>query len=235
MSRLPIAIGATAFASVTVGCLAFALDSGPIARSSALMIVTGMLGIALAGLAGLILARAPWARWILTASVIATTVLASIGGSALFWVALGVGALAVIGLIGPWLTLWVRREPVADRMGVVPVVLISSAMSTPVLVGFAAHSGVGWEHWTLVVTVAVSAWAYGRGLALGIWSFRLLVPVLGLLAGIATSNPGGAAILVLALALSAMAWSPQARAVTAVITPPLPRPIPQKGSNDASR
>jgi len=131
--------------------------------------------------------------------------------------------------------LWVRREPVADRVGVVPVALISSAVITPVLVRFAAHAGVGWEHWTLVITVALSAWAYGRGLVFGMWGFRLVVPILGLLAAIATSNPGGAVILILALALSAMAWSPPARAVTAVITPPLPRPIPQRGSNDANR
>jgi len=65
------------------------------------MILTGMMGIALAGLAGLILARAPWARWILTASVIATIVLASVGGSVLLWAALSMGALAVIGLTGP--------------------------------------------------------------------------------------------------------------------------------------
>ena len=233
MSRLPIAIGATAFASITIGCLAFALESGSIAGSSAAMIIIGVLGIALAGLSGLILVRAPWARWLLVATVIATTVLASIGGSALFWLALAISGLAVIGLLGPWLTLWVRRQPAADRLGTVPVALIASGAVAPVLVGFAAFTGVGIIHWTLVVSVVASAWAYGRGIPFGIWSFRTFVPLLGLATAALTTTPGAIAIAAGALALGALAWSPQARAVTAVITPPLPAPVAGKESKNA--
>jgi hypothetical protein len=235
MTRLPIAIGATAFASVTIGCLAFAIDSGPIAASSALMIIVGAIGIALGALSGLLLVRAPWARWLLAATVTATTMLASIGESALLWLALGVGAIAVLGLSGPWLTLWVRRQPVADQLGAVPVALIASGAVAPIVIGFASFNGVGAIHWALVVVMVTSAWAYGRGLQFGIWNLRIVVPALAIVSAARTDLPGGLVIVIAALALGTLAWSPQARAVTAVITPPLPAPRAPKEYGDASR
>ncbi|MCL1601809.1 MAG: hypothetical protein M3112_09800, partial [Actinomycetia bacterium] len=108
MSRLPIAIGTSAFIAITMCCLLFIVDSGSIARSSAAMIVLGLMGLALAGLSGLILVRAPWARWLLSATVAVSAVLASSNPSVLLWPAVALGALAIIGLNGPWLTLWVR-------------------------------------------------------------------------------------------------------------------------------
>lgn len=235
MSRLPIAIGTSAFVAVTMCCLLFVADSGSIAQSSAAMIVLGLMELALAGLAGLVLARAPWARWLLSATVIVSAVLASSNSSVFFWPVVAVGALAIIGLSGPWLTLWVRQQPAADRLGVVPAALIATAGATPIFVGFAAYTGVEAVHWALVATTLVCAWAYGRGLGIGIWGFRIVVPALGLLAASRTVEPGNFAIALGALAVAIMAWSPKASRVTAVITPPLREPISRKESGDASR
>jgi hypothetical protein len=235
MSRLPIAIGATAFASVTISALAFALDSGPVTGSAVSMIIIGVFGLVLVGLAGLILVRAPWARWLLSSTVVFAILLASTNESGPFWVALALGSLALIGLSGPWLTLWMRRQPVADRLGAVPMALIASGTIAPVYVGLAAFEGVSAVHWTYVAVIAASAWSYGRGLPFGIWGFRTLVPILGLLAATRTSSPGDIVVATGALALSAVAWTPQARAVTAVITPPLPAPASRRESGDASR
>ena len=235
MSRLPIAIGTSAFVAITMCCLLFMVDSGSIARSSAAMIVLGLMGLALAGLAGLILVRAPWARWLLSATVAVSAVLASSNPSMFFWPAVALGALAIIGLSGPWLTLWVRQQPVADRLGVVPSALIATAGAAPILVGFASYRGVEAVHWVLVATTMVSAWAYGRGLSIGIWGLRVVVPVVGLLATFSTTEPGNIAIALGTVAVAIMAWSPQAKRVTAVITPPLREPISRKGSGNANR
>jgi hypothetical protein len=235
MSRLPIAIGTSAFIAITMCCLLFVVDSGLIARSSAAMIVLGLMELALAGLAGLILARAPWARWLLGATVIVSAVLATSSSSAFFWPAVAMGALAIIGLSGPWLTLWVRQQPVADRLGVVPAALMATAGAAPILVGLAAHTGVEAVHWVLVATTLASAWAYGRGLGVGIWGFRVLLPVVGLAAAFRTIEPGNIAIALGALAVAIMGWSPQAKRVTAVITPPLREPISRKEAGDANR
>jgi len=235
MNRLPIAIGTSAFIAITMCSLLFVVDSGSIARSSAAMIVLGLMALALAGLAGLILARAPWARWLLSATVIVSVVLASSSPSMFFWAAVALGALAIIGLSGPWLTLWVRQQPVAERLGVVPSALMATAGATPIFVGFAAYTGVEAVHWVLVATTVASAWAYGRGFGIGIWGFRVVTPVVGLLAAFRTTEPGNVAIAFGALAVTAMAWSPQAKRVAAIITPPLREPIPRKETGDANR
>ena len=233
MSHLPTAIGASAFLAVAFSSIAFMIDSGPIVSPASFMIFVGIAGIALGGLAGLLLVRAPWARWVLGTVVVASVTLASIGGTALFWISLVLSTIAIVGLAGPWLTLWVRGQPVADRLGPVPVALMASGGIAPIVVGIGAWDGVSVVHWILVVSVIVSAWAYGRGLPFGIWGFRVVVPIVGLQAVLQTSWPGGYAIAGGILIVVGLAWSPPARKVTAVITPPLPAPVNRKDAKDA--
>ncbi|MCL1601889.1 MAG: hypothetical protein M3112_10215, partial [Actinomycetia bacterium] len=116
-----------------------------------------------------------------------------------------------------------------------PSALIATAGAAPILVGFAAYLGVEAVHWVLVATAMVSAWAYGRGFSIGIWGLRVVVPVVGLLAAFSTTEPGNIAIALGTIAVAIMAWSPQAKRVTAVITPPLREPISRKESGDANR
>lgn len=233
MSRLSTAVGISAFLAVVFGSIAFVVDSGPFFPSASLMIFVGMTEVALAGLAGLLLVRARWARWLLGSAVVASVLLASIGGNTLFWISLALGAVAIVGLAGPWLTLWVRQEPVADPLGSVPVSLMASSAVTPIIVGFAAWDSVAPVHWALVVIVIVSGWAYGRGLPFGIWGFRIVVPIVGLQVVLQTSRPGSFAIAGGIIVLVGLAWSGRARKVTAVITPPLPSPVSRKGTKHA--
>jgi hypothetical protein len=235
MSRLPIAIGALAFLAVVIGSVALLNDSGPIARSSVAMILIGVNGVALSGLAGLILVRAPWSRWVLAGSVVSATALASIGGGPWFWIVLVVGAVAIVGVSGPWLTLWVRKRPVAEPLGHVPVALLASAGLAPIVVGFSAYQGLAASHWLLVLIAIASAWAYGRGLRLGIWGLRVAVPVSGAAAALQTAFAGNIAVGAGALVITVLAWTPQAKQVTAVITPPLPSPVPRRASDDQSQ
>jgi len=233
MSRLPTAVGTSAFLAIVFGSVAFVIDSGPIVHSASFMIFVGVTGFALGGLAGLLLVRARWARWVLGTVVVGSVLLASIGGTALFWISLIVGAIAIIGLAGPWLTLWVRQQPVADQLGSVPVALMASGTITPIVVGFAAWDGVGPVHWILTIGVVMSAWAYGRGLPFGIWGFRVFVPIVGVPSVLQTSRPGSFVIAVAIVLLVGLAWSPSAKKVTAVITPPLPAPMSTRGTKNA--
>ena len=233
MSRLPTAIGTSAFLAVAFSSIAFVIDSEPINTSASFMIFVGINGVALGGLAGLLLVRAGWARWVLGTVVVASVMLASISGTTLFWVSLFLGAIAIVGLAGPWLTLWVRRQPVADQLGSVPVALMASGAITPMIVGFASWDGVGAIHWIIVVSVIGSAWAYGRGLPFGIWGFRVVVPIVGLQGVLQTSRPGSFLIASWIVVLVGLAWSPRARKVTAVITPSLPAPLNSKDTKNA--
>lgn len=235
MSRIPLAIGALSFLAIVVGSVAFALDTPTVAPDAAAMLLIGTIGIGLGGLTGLLLVRAPWSRWILAADILIVSILASVGGGLIFWFSLALGLAAIIGLAGPWLTLWVRRQPVADQLGRVPVLLISSGALAPVVVGLSSYQGIRTLHWIAVGVVMVSAWAYGRGLWFGIWGFRVVGPVVGFFAAAQSATPGSAVIAAGALALGAAAWMPQARQVTAVITPPLPAPAPRKEPGNANQ
>ncbi len=235
MSRLPIGIGAVAFLAVVIGSFALVAESGPIARSSVAMILIGINGVALSGLAGLILVRARWSRWVLAASVATASALASIGGGPWFWATLAVGAVAIVGIFGPWLTLWIRQQPVAEPLGPVPVALMASAGLTPIVVGLAVFEGVAALHWFLVLIVTASAWAYGRGFRIGIWGMRIVVPIVGLVAALQTPQVGSVVVAALAFVIMGLAWTPQAKHVTAVITPPLPAPRIRKASDDQSQ
>lgn len=229
MNRVPVAIGGSAFLATAMGSLTLASSGGNLAPSSVAMVVLGVTLVSLGGLAGLLLVRAPWSRWVLGAAVVMSALLASATSSPMFWITLLLGAVAIIGLTGPWLGLWVRQAPIADPIGPVPSALLAGGAVAPVVVGLASIAGVITVHWIFVISVAMSGWAYGRGLPFGIWSLRTVVPIIGLAAAFVTPLPGVILIIAGTILLAGLAWSPGARRVTAVITPPLPPPVRRKG------
>ncbi len=234
MSRTAVAIGSGALLSVLTSAIAFLIDPSPISESSAFMIVFGMASIALGGMAALVLVRAPWSRWLLGVTVVSMLFLGSLGGGPWFWVSLAIGAGVTIGLAGPWLTLWVRQQPVAEKLGPIPVVLISAGACSPVYVGLVSYDGVAARHWILVLTAIISSWAYGRGLPFGIWGFRAVLPMVTLVVLIGTGWDA-LAVALGALTLTGLSWTSGARAVTAVITPPLPSPSTRREVDDATK
>jgi len=232
----PLAIGILAVAAAIIGTGVFAADPHPFDQAAAVVVLGGIIITGLTGLVGMVLARAPWGRWTLLASVVVSLVLASIPGSAGFWVALGIGALATVGLLGPWLTLWVRHERLADAPGPVVVGLIAVAPAAPLFVGMAALGGLDPTHIVLIVVASVSSWAYGRGMPGGVWALRIAVPIAGAVATAVTSGAGQVFLGIAVVAVTIASWLPHARRATAVITPPLPHPgkRPPRSTDDAT-
>jgi hypothetical protein len=220
----PLRIGVLAFAAAVVGAGTFAVDPQPFDQPAAVVVFAGVVVVGLTGLVGLVLARAPWGRWTLLASVIISLVLAAIPGATGFWITLALGTATVVALLGPWLTLWVRHEPSADAPGPVVIALIAVAPATPLFVGLSALGGLHLAHIVLIVVATVSSWAYGRGIAGGIWMLRLGVPVAGVAATAATVGAGQVMLGIGVIAVTIASWLPHARHATAVITPPLPKP-----------
>ncbi|MCL1588306.1 MAG: hypothetical protein M3092_07790 [Actinomycetia bacterium] len=224
MVTRPVTIGILAFTATVVGAGTFAVDPQPFDQAAAIVVLAGVIVVGLTGLVGLVLARAPWGRWTLLASVVLSLVLAAIPGTAGFWITLAIGTPAIVALLGPWLTLWVRHEPSADAPGPVVIALIAVAPVAPLFVGLSALGGLRPAHIVLIVVASVSSWAYGRGILGGIWSLRLGVPVAGAAATAATIGAGQVMLGVAVVAVTIASWLPQARHATAVITPPLPEP-----------
>lgn len=236
MVTRPLAIGILAVASAIIGTAAFAVEPKPFDQPAAVVVLGGIIVVVLTGLVGMVLARAPWGRWTLLASVVVSLILASVPGSAGFWVALVIGAIATVGLLGPWLTLWVRHEPAEDAPGPVVVSLIAVGPAAPLLVGVTALGGLHLSHVVLIVAATASSWAYGRGIPGGVWAMRIGVPIAGAVATAFTAGVGQVVLGIAVAAVTIAAWLPQARRATAVITPPLPEPMRRnpRSTNDAT-
>lgn len=236
MTTRPLAIGILSFVAAVMGAAAFAIDPQPFDPAAAIVVLAGIIVVSLTGLVGLVLARSPWGRWMLLVSLVVSLVLASVPGSTAFWIALGIGALATVGLLGPWLTLWVRHEPAADAPGPVVVLLIAVAPTATLFIGVTALGGLHLAHVALIVVTVTSSWAYGRGIPGGIWGLRLGVPVVGVLATAFTLGAGQAMLGIAVVAVTITSWLPHARRATAVITPPLPAPVKRasRKSDDAT-
>jgi hypothetical protein len=220
----PLAIGILALVSAVTGAATFAIDPHPFDQAAAVVVLGGVIILVLTGLVGLVLARAPWGRWTLFGTVVVSLALASVPGSIGFWIALAAGALATVGLAGPWLTLWVRHEPAADAPGPAVIALIAVAPVAPLFVGLTALDGLHLAHVALIVVATASSWAYGRGLPGALWALRVLVPITGAVAIAYTAWPGQAVLAVAVAGVTITSWLPYARRATAVITPPLPEP-----------
>jgi hypothetical protein len=218
-----------------VGAATLATDPGTLDPAATVIVLAGMVVAALTAYVGLVLVRAPWGRWSLLASVVAGLMLASVAGGWMFWLDLALAGVAVVGLAGPWLRLWVRHAPVVDAPGPAVIALIAIGPITPLFVGVAALQDLHPMHLVVIVVTMASSWAYGRGISLGIWGLRTAVPLTGLVAVAVTLWPGSLVLGSGVLASTAIAWLPHARRATAVITAPLPAPVarPDGGLTDA--
>ncbi len=225
MARFPILIGAVAVASAVVGATALAVSPGDLDQGATIIVLAGTVVAAIAAYVGLVLVRAPWGRWSLLGTVIVGLLLASLAGGWLFWIDLVLAAIATVGITGPWLRLWVRHAPVTDAPGPIVVALISLGAVTPLFVGLTALGGLSPAHLALIVVTMLSSWAYGRGIRLGIWGLRIVVPITGAAAATATTLPGAVLLGLAVIAVAVAAWLPHARRATTVITPPLPAPV----------
>lgn len=229
----PLVIGVFAVGTSIVGATAFALNPGEFDQAAALVVLFGVVVAATTGLVGLVLVRAPWGRWTLLTTLVVVLLLDSTVDTWVFWVMLIAGGVAAIGLLGPWLTYWIRRDVVADAPGPVVVTLIAIGPGAPLFVGIVALKGLHPSHVLLIAVTMVSSWAYGRGIRGGLWGLRLVFPVVGLAAITVTDGIGQIFIGLAVAAVTILAWMPHARRATAVITPRLARPIKRTTRSDS--
>lgn len=142
----------------------------------------------------------------------------------LTWLTYGVGGVALVLLLGPWIRLWIRHHAAADSPGAVPLILMSVGVVAPLVVGLLAIEGAKGIHWLLSGVTMVASLLYGRGNPAGTWLLRLAVPAFAVPLVAVDPQPGSWIILILAVAVAVLAFLPAAGRTTVFITPPLPSP-----------
>jgi hypothetical protein len=206
-----------------------AVDPEPFATSSAAAIAVGLIIFTLIAVTGILLVRARWMRGLaLTVVAVGFTVGIITGFDTWAFLAGAFSLAAVIGLVGPWLDVWLRRRPTPDGPAAKTTTLVLGTLALVPVVGFAAPGGLEAAHVVLAVAGVVLAWAYTRAWRWALWGLRLLLPVLVIWAGLSSPRPGALLLALWGAMLVWLAWSREAARAVAGPPPPLPAPRPRR-------
>ncbi len=232
--RLSLVFASLAAATVVTGLTAFAVEPAQFSASSSALISLGLLLCTVTAVTGFLLVRAPWGRWGLCGVTATAMVLATTNQTIVVFGIMALGAVAIVGLAGPWVRFWVRQQPVPDGPNTVAVSLVFVAPVAPLIVGLAAYDESHLLHWLAAAVAVGSSFLYARGLPGGLWLLRLATPVSGIAAFMVCPLPSALLVGIGSVTVAVLAWLPAAAAVTATSTPPLPAPRqPRKVHSDA--
>jgi hypothetical protein len=197
----------------------------PFSPGSSALVVAGIVLYTVIAIVGMLLVRAPWARWLALTTAVCTVVVGALGSEldALSIAAAVLSLVAIGGLAGPWLKIWLRQRPGAGA-GPIAVALPLVAIAALPLAGLASVESATPAALTLAFAGPVLAWAYARGLAPGLWGLRLAAPALALIAAVAAGTWGSAAFLAYGTTVGILSWSPAARDAMSPVQAPLPPP-----------
>lgn len=225
----PYLVSALFAASSLLTAAVLVFDSEPFSPGSALLITLGLLAYTVIALVGILLVRAPWARWLALATTLGALVIAAVVGfdSALAVASAVLSLTAVAGISGPWLTLWLRRRPGTGpepRAVALPLLAVGAAP----IVGFASWSGLDIAAVVVAVLGPLGGWAYARALRWGLWALRLGYPFAAVVAAIQLDLAGATLLVLQAAVVAFLAWSPEASRAQRPINARLPAPRPRR-------
>ncbi len=236
MSRAPHAIAVLLVAGASLWALTVATNvDEPLATDSAVLVSIGMLIFAVIAAVGLLIPRGRWARNLARGLLGSEVLLAAVsplrGWAIAALIATGLG---IVGVQGKWLGGWLRRLPSATGPGVRPILFMIGSLALVPVIGVASPSGVVLRQGLLGAAGIVIAWGYAKARPWALWSGRVLLAPLTIIAAAAAPVGGAALIVAVGIALTWLAWTKEVRlAVTPLLdTLPGPRPIrpPREGA-----
>ena len=197
----------------------------PFATDSGVLISIGLLGFALIAAVGLLLPRGRWARNLARGLLIFEIVLAAVvplEGWAL--AALTVTGLGVVGIQGRWLDGWLRRLPAANGPGLKPMLFLLGSLALVPAIGIASPSGVEFRQGLFGAAGIIVAWGYSKAQLWGLWTGRIAIVPLAVIAAWAEPLAGAASLIAIGVAMSWLAWSNETRLAVSPLLDELPGP-----------
>lgn len=209
-------IGATS----AVGVIHVALDPEPFDGGRALLIGGGMSVLALATMAGILLARGRWGRWSCLGVGAGWMLLSArdeLDPIAILTLAMAASLVTIA--LGPWLPRWLRHRPSTEGPPPSAVALLVSLLALPTILGVSSTSPAGPAEWSVSLWALGLAFGIARAWTVWLWLGRLLhAPALGW-AVWSAGLPGGPWIAALGTAQLALLWR---RDLHLAISPLLP-------------
>lgn len=224
-ARAPYVVCGLLAATALLSSAVLISDPDPFAPGAAALLAIGVVVYTVVAVAGVLLVRAPWARWLGLGATIGALVVTAVTGIDSAWsiAAIVVGLAAVAGLAGPWLTLWLRQrqglgpEPKAMAL---PLVALGAAP----IAGVAAWSGVSPPVVFAAVLGVVAAWGYSSAWSWGLWALRVAYPIATIAAATQVDWRGAVLIIGHGAAVAVLAWSGEASRAQRPIGAALPAP-----------
>lgn len=183
----------------------------PVGTTGAALIAADLVLLGVITSVGVLLGRTPWTRRLALGALAGHGVLAVVFTIDALWIgAASLSALAGLGLAPTPSGRWFASPPGQAVPG------RATALALGLLAGPAVIGATGWEHVTIVgIVTALLApavgFAYARAKLGALWVARLLVPVLFAGSAIGLRWPGAVALAGAGAALTALAWTVDAR------------------------
>lgn len=222
MPPAPLTLSALLGITASAGIVRLALDPDPFSPGSAGLLAIGLGVLSVVTIAGVLLARGRWSRWVATAlggSWLTAGAVAELDG---LGVVVVVGAAAVIGVaVGPWIPRWVRRRPSAQGPPPAAALLLILLIATPAAVGLAAPTDAGVAGWAYSLWCLALAAGLGRAWAGVLWTGRILHGPLTAAGAVLVGLPAAPVIGALGAIQLALLWRRDlVRAVDSRVPPP---------------
>jgi len=211
-------LACTPLVAALLWAAALGIDSGPFSPGSVLLIVTGLLALATAGMVGVTVTGGRWAHRTLLVAVAAMLFLAVVRPIDAFWiVALTGTVMSGFALFTPALIGGLRRLPAASGPPVRAVVLPLLLIGLPFPLGIAAWDEASAGTVVVGLTAPLAALWFARVFPGGLLVVRVIWPALAI--GLSFTQWLAPAIMsaVSGIAVAALAWH---RSVGVAFHPP---------------
>lgn len=226
MGRAPHLIAATLFVAAGATAVHLAPGAGPFDQGSGLVLGIGFLIYGAIALAGLLLSRGRWSRWLGAALALATLAASALTAP---WtpaavVAVVASSLAIFGLSGRWLDGWIRRRPSAEGPGPAVMALVLGLIGLVPLVALATPTEITPWHGILGAAGIFLGWSYARAQVWALWALRFGLPIISIPAILRSPLAGAVIIAAGVVALTVLAWSKVALLAVQPLMDHLPGP-----------
>ena len=223
--RVPIA-AACILLSTLLWTARLLFGASPWGAQGSALVAFGLLVATAVNVVAMLLSPGRWARNAIGVNGGAWAVMAMAAPVDPVWIAALATGAAGVGLVwtGP-LDVWFHQVK-PDRVPTRATILTLGLVWLPAVVGGFGIPDVTAAGWVMAAFGLVGGWAYARALPGALWTVRLALLPLGVASGLGLRPAPAAGVAAVALALTLLAWTGDARLA---VSPPRPRrvkPVP---------